>query len=177
MGQAPSEAEAESILVSSGIVPKNGWIADYPVTPDVIGELEKAIGEAADARRLPMGKNEALKAFRTAAIQLELPIIFEVADRYAESPPPTTPQYAEPSVINNYYDTEGPPVVTYYPPPPDYDYLYGWIPSPFWYSGFYFPGFYILHDFNRVVFFNRHPCIITNHIRDQTDRENIFGTP
>ena len=86
------------------------------MTPDIIGELEKAIGEAADAKRLPMGKDEALKAFRTTAVELELPIIAEVPDRYAESPSPTTPQYTEPSVINNYYYTEGPPVVTYYPP-------------------------------------------------------------
>lgn len=166
IGAAKGEAEAESMLATAGIAPKNGWIADYPVTPDVIGELEKAIGEAADAKRLPMGKNEALKAFRTAAVELELPIIAEVPDRYAESPSPTTPQYTEPSVINNYYYTEGPPVVTYYPPPPDYHYLYAWIPRPFWFSGFYFPGFYILHDFHRVVFINRHACIITNHIRD-----------
>ena len=30
VGQAKSEAEAESILASVGIAPKNGWIADYP---------------------------------------------------------------------------------------------------------------------------------------------------
>jgi len=166
IGKAESEAEAESMLASAGIAPQNGWIADYPVTPDVIGELENAIGEAADAGRLPMGKDEALKAFRTTAVELELPIIAEVPDRYAESASPTTPQYSEPSVINNYYYTEGPPVVTYYSPPPDYYYLYAWIPSPFWCSGFYFPGFYILHDFHRVISINRHACVITNHIRD-----------
>ena len=166
IGQAKSQAEAESMLASAGIAPKNGWIADYPVTPDVIGELEKAVNEAADAKRLPMGKNEALKALRTAAVELELPIIAEVPDGYAESPSPTTPQYTEPSVIDNYYYAEGPPVVTYYPPPPDYYYLYAWVPSPFWCSGFYFPGFYILHDFHRVIFINRHACVITNHIRD-----------
>ena len=166
IGQAESEAEAEGILASAGIAPKNGWIADYPVTPDIIGELEKTISEAADAKRLSMEKNEALKAFRTTAVELELPIIAEVPNRYAESPSPTTPQYTEPSVIDNYYYTEGPPVVTYYPPPPDYYYLYAWIPSPFWSSGFYFPGFYILHDFHRVVYINRRACTITNHIRD-----------
>jgi hypothetical protein len=166
VGQAKSEAEAESMLASVGIAPQNGWIADYPVTPDIIGELEKAVGEAADAKRLPIGRDEALKTFRTAAAELELPIIAEVPDRYAESPPPTNSQYTEPSVINNYYDAEGPPVVTYYPPPPDYYYLYAWIPSPFWYTGFYFPGFYVLQDFHRVIFINRHLCVITNHIRD-----------
>jgi len=166
IGQAESEAEAESMLASAGIAPKNGWIADYPVTPEVIGELEKTIGEAADAKRLPMGKNEALKIFRTAMVELELPMIAEIPDRYAERPSPTTPQYAEPSVIDNYYYAEGPPILTYYPPPPDYYYLYAWIPNPFWCSGFYFPGFYILHDFHRVVYTNGHKCFITNHIRD-----------
>ena len=166
LGRVESEAEAESMLASMGIAPKNGWIADYPVTPDIIGELEKAISEAADAKRLPMGKDEALRVFRTTAMELELPIIAEIPDRYAESPSPMTPQYTEPSVIDNYYYTEGPPVVTYYPPPPDYYYLYGWIPSPFWYSGFYFPGYYILNDFHRVAYINGYPCTISNHIRD-----------
>jgi len=166
IGQAKSEAEAESTLASAGIAPKNGWIADYPVTPDVIGELEKAVGEAADAKKLPMRKNEALKVFRTTAVELELPIIAEVPDRYVESPSPTTSEYTEPSVIDDYYYTEGPPVVTYYPPPPDYYYMYAWVPSPFWYSGSFFPGFFILHDFHRVVFVHRHPCVISNHFRD-----------
>jgi hypothetical protein len=166
LGQAKSEAEAESMLASVGIAPQNGWIADYPVTPDIIGELEEAVGEAADAKRLPIGRDEALKTFRTAAAELELPIIAEGPDRYAETPPSTNSQYTDPSVIDHYYDAEGPPVVTYYPPPPDYFYLYAWIPSPFWYTGFYFPGFYVLQDFHRVIFINTHLCVITNHIRD-----------
>lgn len=166
IGQAKSEAEAEDLLASAGITPKNGWIADYPVTPDIIAELEKAIGEAADANRLPIAKNEALKALRTTAVELELPIIAEVPDGYAEGPPPATSQYTPPSVIDNYYYTEGPPVVTYYPPPWDYYYMYAWIPSPFWYSGYFFPGFFILHDFHRVIHRHRHAYIITNHVRD-----------
>ncbi|NWG02995.1 MAG: DUF4124 domain-containing protein [Syntrophaceae bacterium] len=166
IGQAKSEADAEAILASFGIAPKNGWIADYPVTPDVIGELENAIVEAADSGRLPMGRNEAVGIFRTAAMELGLPIVAETRDRYAESPSPVTPQYTEPSVINNYYYTEGPPIVTYYPPPPDYYYLYAWIPSPFWYSGFFFPGFYILYDFHTVIIINKRVCVVTNHFRD-----------
>ena len=166
IGQAESEAEAENMLASIGIAPKNGWIADYPLTPDIMAELEKAVGEAADAKRLPIAKNDALKTLRTTAVELELPIIAEVPDRYAEAPPPTTPQYTDPSVVNNYYYDEGPPVVTYYPPPWDYYYMYAWIPSPFWCSGFYFPGFFILHDFHRVIDFHNHRFVVTNHIRD-----------
>ena len=166
MGQAKNEAEAESALTSAGIAPKNGWIADYPMTPDIVEELQNAIGKVADSGKLGMKKVEALKAFRTTVVELQLPIIAELPERYAESPSPATPQYAEPSVIENYYDTEGPPVVTYYPPPWDYYYLYAWVPSPFWCSGFFFPGFFVLHDFHRVIFVHRHPHVITNHIRD-----------
>ena len=166
MGKAKSEAEAESMLASASITPKNGWIADYPMTPDIIGELEKAIGEAADAQKLALGKNEALKALRTVAVEQELPIIAEGPDEYTESPPPTDPQYTTPSEIDNYYYTEGPPVVTYYPPPWDYYYMYAWIPGPFWCSGFYFPGFFILHDFHRGFHRNGHAYAITNHMRD-----------
>ena len=80
IGKAGNEAEAESKLASVGITPKNGWIADYPVTPDIIGELEKAVGEAADAQKLALGKNEALRALRTAAVEQELPIVAEGAE-------------------------------------------------------------------------------------------------
>ncbi len=167
MGKAADEAEAENTLASAGIAPKNGWIADYPVTPDIIGELEKTVGEAADAKKLGMGREEALKALRTAAAELELPIIAEVPDGYTEGPSPTAPEYADPSVADDYYSAEGPPVVTYYLPPPDYLYLYAWVPSPFWCSGFYFPGFYILHDFHRFHHhWHGHPYYVTNHFRD-----------
>jgi len=37
MGKPQGEAEAESMLASAGVAPKNGWIADYPLTPDIIG--------------------------------------------------------------------------------------------------------------------------------------------
>jgi hypothetical protein len=166
IAQAKNEAEAESALTSAGIAPKNGWIADYPMTPDIVGELQNAVGKAADSGKLGMKKVEALKAFRTTVVELQLPIIAELPERYAESPSPTTPEYAEPSVIENYYDIEGPPVVTYYPPPWDYYYLYAWVPSPFWCSDFFFPGFFVLHDFHRVILVHKHRCVITNHIRD-----------
>ncbi len=166
MGRPTNEAEAENLLASAGIAPKNGWIADYPVTPDIIGELVTAVGDAADARKLVMGKEEALKVLRTAAAELELPVIAE-SDGYSEGPSSTAPEYAEPPVVEDYYYAEGPPVITYYLPPPDYLYLYAWVPSPFWCSGFYFPGFYILHDFHRFHH-NRfgHSFFVTNHIRD-----------
>lgn len=42
------EIEAESRLGEIGISPRNGWIADYPVTPDVLGELQAGVAAAAD---------------------------------------------------------------------------------------------------------------------------------
>jgi hypothetical protein len=62
LGTAKNEAEAESMLASAGITPKNGWIADYPLTPDIIGELRRAIGVVLDSGKLVMNKDEALKA-------------------------------------------------------------------------------------------------------------------
>ena len=62
LGTAKNEAEAESMLASAGIAPKNGWIANYPLTPDIIGELRRAIGAALDSGKIAMKKDEALKA-------------------------------------------------------------------------------------------------------------------
>ena len=62
LGTAKNEAEAESMLASAGIAPKNGWIANYPLTPDIIGELRRAIGVALDSGKIAMNKDEALKA-------------------------------------------------------------------------------------------------------------------
>src|SRR6185295_7636707 len=84
-----------------------------------------------------------------------------------ESAEPPGPQsYPGSAVINNYYQIEGPPAVTYYAPPPDYSYLYGWVPSPFRSFGFWFPGFFILHDSHRPVFFDNRVVFVSNHFHD-----------
>ena len=36
IGTPQNEAAAESMLASIGIAPNNGWISDFPVTPEVI---------------------------------------------------------------------------------------------------------------------------------------------
>ncbi len=150
VGTPTDEAQAEDMLTSAGIAPKNGWIADYPVTPNIIGELQNAVATAADSKRLPMGKDEALKAFQDITTEFGVGVA-PGSSQYADSQPPTSSEYVQPQDINNYYYEEGPPVVTYYPPPWDYDYLYGWVPYPFWFSGFFFPGFFVLNDFDIVV--------------------------
>jgi uncharacterized membrane protein YgcG len=161
LGTPGGEAQAEDMLSSAGIAPKNGWIADYPVTPIIVGELQSAVVAAADAQRLPMAKDDALKAFQDVTTESGLAVVPSDPSQYAG----TQPQ-PDPTVINNYYYEEGPPVVTYYPPPWDYDYLYAWVPYPFWCSGFFFPGFFVLHDFHRSIFVGHHHHFITNHLID-----------
>ena len=163
LGPAQNEAEAESLLASAGIAPKNGWIADYPVTPDVLGELHKAVAAAADSDKLPMGKAEALRSLQAAADKFGLPV---VAVGPGGSPTPYERQ--NPAAVNDYYYAYGPPIVTYYPPPPDYLYLYAWVPYPFWFSGYFFTGYFCLHDFDRIIVVNHAARLCTNHVYRRT---------
>src|ERR1700690_2603496 len=52
VGHPQSESEAENMLGTAGIAPRNGWIADYPVTPDIVGELRDSVGYAAQAKTI-----------------------------------------------------------------------------------------------------------------------------
>ena len=167
VGRAQNEAEAENMLTSVGISPKNGWIADYPLTPDIIGELQNSIGSAADSGKLGIKRNEAITAFQGLAAGQDLPVRTgtEGQDAGAE-PPGDYGEYLRPEGISNYYNNEGPPVVTYYPPPWDYYYLYAWVPYPFWCSRFWFPGFFVLRDFHRGFTRHGHARAISNHFRD-----------
>jgi len=169
IGPAKGEAEAESMLATAGIAPKNGWIADYPVTPDIIGELQNAVGSAVDSGKLGMNRDEAAKAVQDLAAQQGLPV--KVDERQNPVEPPQ--DYGESEVVNNYYYTEGPPIVTYYPPPWDYCYLYAWVPCPFWYTGFWFPGFFILNDFH----FHHGHHFITNHFIDPKTHASLRVDP
>ena len=167
IGTAENEAEAESMLALAGIAPRNGWIADYPITPDIIGELQDAVGEAADSQRLAMGKDEALRQFQDLTAEMGLSFVADTRSEIAQDEPSRNyGEYSRPEVINNYYYNEGPPVVTYYPPPWDYYYMYAWVPYPFWCSSSWFPGFFVLRDFHRTFFVNRRMCVVSNHFRD-----------
>jgi len=170
LGQPSSEVEAESMLGAAGIAPRNGWIADYPVTPDIIGELRDSIGYAAQAKTISTDEETAIKTLES--VQAELGIS---ASPGPAGPPETSAGTAETeesgypnqTTINDYYSSEGPPIVTYYPPPPDYYYLYGWVPYPFWWSGFWFGGYFILHDFHRHFRDHGHVGVVTNHFHDE----------
>ena len=218
VGSALDEAKAESGLSAVGIEPKSGWISDYPVTPTVIGDIEKGVSNAAEQGKIAMGKDEALKVMGDVKAKLGLDVnpgpnapaaltnkprelaiyaytddkgVVHYTNRYesvpkeyrdhvriirtsvpseppgvTETPGPQSAQSPSPEVIDDYYDEEGPPVVTYYPPPEPYLYLYSWVPYPFWNTGFYFPGFFILQDFHRRVFFHRHPYFVAHHVGD-----------
>ena len=83
IGRVESDAEAESTLVSVGIAPKNGWIADYPVTPNVIGELQSAVGGAVDSGKLRMRKDEAITALQNLAAQQGLHVAADTESRNA----------------------------------------------------------------------------------------------
>ncbi len=173
VGPATNEAEAERSLSAVGIAPKNGWIADYPVTPDIAGELQTSIADAAVAGKIPKTKDSAAKAFRDVMTSYNLSAAPGISDLAANEA--SAPAYPESEVINNYYYEEGPPVVTYYAPPPDYAYLYSWVSYPFWGWDFWFPGFFVLGDFD--IGFHGHRGhgdhhghgdreFISNHFRD-----------
>src|SRR5512135_1968371 len=159
IGSVEDETQAEDILAAAGIAPNSGWISDFPVTPDIIAEIQASIDTASDEGRLPMAREDAESAFFALNAEVGLSITPAASSEQANEPAaPAT----EPAVINNYYYDEGPPVITYYPPPPDYYYLYAWDPFPFWCGGFFFPGFFVLSDFN-FVFFDRDDFFFHGH--------------
>jgi len=143
LGPVAGEAEAESALSAAGIAPGNGWIADYPVTPDIAGEIEASVTDASETGSLSLTKDAAVEAFRDVIAEYNLPVQTENASESTEASPP---DYPDAEALNNYYESEGPPAVTYYAPPPDYAYMYDWVASPFWWSGVWFSGFFVLTD-------------------------------
>jgi hypothetical protein len=68
------EVETENLLSSVGISPQNGWIADYPVTPDIMGEIQKSMIDAVDSKKLSMSKGKALKRFQDVTTETGLAI-------------------------------------------------------------------------------------------------------
>ena len=96
IGEVKSEAEAESRLASVGIAPKNGWIADYPVTPNIIGELQRAVEDAADSGKIAMNREEAIGAFQDLIASLE-------SQNARVEPPPDRVPYPEPYYYPRFY--------------------------------------------------------------------------
>jgi hypothetical protein len=165
LGAVMNETEAESKLTAVDIMPRNGWIADYPVTPDILGELQDSMSAAADSGKLSLGKDAALSALQDVIKANNTYVVADVGQTPAGEP---GTNYPVPNDLNAYYDTEGPPAVTYYSPPSDYAYLYTWVPYPFWWSDVWFPGFFVLGDFDIRVHDHRHRQggFISNHFHD-----------
>lgn len=165
VGSSSNETEAESRLGEAGIGPRNGWIADYPMTPDIAVEVYNSVRAAADAGRIGMSAEIAAERFNNIMAQAGLSATASSVGTgdgaYAVSA--SAPGQAE---MDDYYSGEGPPVITYYPPPPDYSYLYAWVPYPFWCSGFWFSGYFILNDFHRPVFVRHRHVFVSNHFRN-----------
>ncbi len=154
LGSAKDEVEAESLLASKGIAPGNGWIADYPVTPTVLGELREAVLTASASGSLPMDGASASAAFDSLAMELGMAPDQTAGDTYASAgaevvpPPPVTSVGEYPAYYDTYY-TDGPPIYTYYAPPYAYYSLYDWVPWPFYFTGVHFSGYFVLRDFHR----------------------------
>jgi hypothetical protein len=176
------EAAAEDALASINISPRNGWICDYPMTPDIIAEVRESTARASSSGSLRMAETEAAGIVDSVSTAMNLPIK-AAGEKYAYesgsssgssssseyqsssgAPPPEVAGYEEPSVVEvpeeEYYGDYGPPIVTYYPPPWNYAYLYDWVPWPFWWGGFGFGGFFILGDFHGYY----HHHWISNHV-------------
>ena len=162
LGTATDETAAESLLSAAGIAPKNGWIADYPVSPEIVGDLENAVVTAADSGKLQMSRDDAVAAFTSVADKYGLSVSEGQA---GDTGPP--PSYSNETELEDYYYNEGPPVVTYYAPPPPYAYLYNWVSYPFWWYDYWFPGFYVLIDFDRTIIVHGHHEHFSNHFFDR----------
>ncbi|MGR8933018.1 MAG: hypothetical protein ACU837_01350 [Gammaproteobacteria bacterium] len=65
-------AVAEKRLSELSIAPKNGWISEFPVTPEVIGDIDKAVATAAETGLLQLGKTQALQALSGLKTKLGL---------------------------------------------------------------------------------------------------------
>jgi hypothetical protein len=150
LGNPTDEASAEDVLATAGVLPSNGWISDYPMTPEIVGQLQESIARAAEEGKLPMNADAATRGLYTLTSQMNLPTPAGSGAMPADAKKAPADK-TSPTVINNYYYDQGPPIVTYYPPPADYMYLYAWVPFPTFWFGFWFPGFFICHNFTTVV--------------------------
>jgi hypothetical protein len=172
IGTPSTEEAAEDLLVNVGIAPLNGWLSDYPVTPQILGQLQESVSRAASQGKLQMTSDHAVQGLYSIAAQYNLPTPSgQETATSAEAPPqeapPQAPQYQpDQQVVTDYYYDAGPPVVTYYPPPYDYAYLYDWVPYPVWWFGFWFPGYYICNSFTTVIIVHSHPVVVSNRFVD-----------
>lgn len=169
LGTAADASAAQDALTAAGIAPKNGWIASYPVTPDVLAELQESVSTAAENGKLSIPKPQALESVRLTTGAVGIAITPAAAVPTIALDHPNDKQNApapNPTVIDDYYMRNGPPVVTYVTPPGSFASQYVWTPIGFYAGGIYFPGFFVLHDFHRNVEAQGRQTLISNHVLD-----------
>ena len=69
LGNPADEAAAEDMLVKAGVAPLNGWVSDYPMTPQIIGQLQSSVSKAASEGKIPMNAEQATKGLNYLAEQ------------------------------------------------------------------------------------------------------------
>ncbi len=181
IGLPTNEAEAEDMLAKAGVAPLNGWISDYPMTPQIVGQIQDSITKAAAEGKLQMNSEEAIKGLYLLTAQMKLPTPADEESAASDGNKAPVVQY-DSQTINNYYSDEGPPIVTYYPPPVYYGYLYDWVPYPVFWFGFWFPGFYMCHNFTTPVVVSNPPfvnrkAIVSNNVINQDGRRVAVVDP
>ena len=68
------EAAAENALASINIAPRNGWISDYPMTPDIIAEVRDSTARSASAGSLAMSEADAAGVVDGVNTAMNLPV-------------------------------------------------------------------------------------------------------
>lgn len=172
LGAPANETEAQDLLAAAGVVPLNGWIADYPVTPEILGQLQESAARSASEGGLPITAETATRLLSELASEMNLPLPAEAAPGQQA---PVRPY--EQTVVNNYYAGYGPPIITYYPPPLSYLYLYAWVPYPAWWYGYWYPGFYIFHDFSTTIAVGAKRAFVRNRFVDPVTRQVVRVDP
>ena len=161
LGETVDEISAEERLGEAGIAPRNGWIADYPVTPDIVGELRIAVANASESGGIKLDRGQAIKRFEQVTCGFALPIGPERIEGSGETSPRSR-RHPDPASISEYFGVTGPPVITYYEPPGRYSHLYCMVPYPFTSHGLSFSGFFIQKKFHRTVFENGRVAFVSN---------------
>ena len=94
---ASEPGQAEEVLTNLGIEPKNGWISDYPVTPAVLGELDKDISDACDQKKVSLSSDQALKRVNALKSRLGFQI------NSGPAVPPAAVQPPKPATLSSIY--------------------------------------------------------------------------
>lgn len=165
--QGDDPLRAIRALAALGISPRVGWTPDAAVTPRTIAEVRDAVATAAAAGRLREDPQDAVRAFEVVTAQLGLPLPVE-PPRYAgaERGVQLYEGACDARYYDDYYGGAGVPPYTYCRPPPAYFSMYAWIGTPFYWGGYYFPGYYTL----------RYPYVIVYPpVRPPRFSEGILG--